>query len=276
MNNDLFICPPSPTVLTSQSGVYEILNTVNGKQYIGSAKKFAHRWWSHKRDLNAGEHHNRHLQASWNIHGAGAFQFKALLICAPVKDQLLMYENLCFKAFDPEYNIMRIADSHQGVKRTPETRAKLSAALTGRHLSEATKAKLVTANLGKKASAETKAKMSATQSAIPRQPHTAETKAKLSAFWIGTTRSAEDRRKISAGQLGIKKRPHTIETKARLSAALKGRPVAPAVLAARIGRKQSAEHIANRIVKHHTPETRAKMAAAHQAYWAAKRATSAC
>lgn len=32
-------------VLLNQSGIYEILNTVNGKRYIGSAKNFSKRWW---------------------------------------------------------------------------------------------------------------------------------------------------------------------------------------------------------------------------------------
>ena len=34
-------------VLLNQSGIYEILNTVNGKRYIGSAKNFSKRWWGH-------------------------------------------------------------------------------------------------------------------------------------------------------------------------------------------------------------------------------------
>lgn len=258
--------------MKNQSGIYEILNTVNGKRYIGSAKKFGRRWDLHKRNLRSGKHHNRHLQSAWIKYGAEAFEFQAILICAPVKEQLLMYENLCFKGFNPEYNIMRIADSHQGVKRTPETRARLSAALTGKHPSEETKEKIRVIRTGTKASAETKAKMSATQSAIPHQPCAEETKAKLSALWIGTTRTEEDCRKISEGQTGIKKKPHTEETKALLSSLLKGRPVAPAVLAARIGRKQTPEHVANRIVKHHTPETRAKMSASHLARSALKQA----
>jgi group I intron endonuclease len=260
--------------MKNQSGIYEIFNTVNGKRYIGSAKKFGYRWWTHKRDLKAGAHHNRHLQAAWEVYGADAFVFRPLLICAPAKKMLLMYEQRAIDAYNPEYNIMRIADSHQGVKRTPETCARLSAALTGKHHSDETKEKIRVIRTGTTASEETKAKMSATQSTIPHKPLSEETKAKLSALWIGTTRTEEDCRKISEGQLGKKKKPHTAETKAHLSAVLKGRPVAPNVLAARIGRKQTPEHIANRIVKQHTPETKEKMSRAHQAYWAAKRATT--
>lgn len=54
-------------------------------------------------------------------------------------------------------------------------------------------------------------------------------------------RTEETRRKIGESRRG---RTNSIECRARLSAALKGRHVRPEVLAARIGRKLSPEHVA--------------------------------
>ena len=58
--------------MKNQSGIYEILNTANGKRYIGSAVHFARRWYLHCWKLNRGEHHSAKLQNAWNKHGAGA------------------------------------------------------------------------------------------------------------------------------------------------------------------------------------------------------------
>ena len=64
-------------------GIYEIRNTLTGIRYIESSRDIRKRWWRHRRDLNRGFHHNRHLQRSWVKHGAERFDFVVLCPCLP-------------------------------------------------------------------------------------------------------------------------------------------------------------------------------------------------
>lgn len=47
-------------------GIYKILNTHTGRQYIGQAKRFKERWRSHASSLLKGKHQNKFLQADFN------------------------------------------------------------------------------------------------------------------------------------------------------------------------------------------------------------------
>jgi len=111
-------------------GIYEILNTADGKLYIGSAVSFVSREHDHRRDLKCGKHANSRLQNAWNKYGEAAFTFRPLLICAP-KD-LLDYEQCFLDVLKPEYNIAKIAGSQLGTKRSVESRARMSAAMMGK------------------------------------------------------------------------------------------------------------------------------------------------
>jgi hypothetical protein len=137
--------------------------------------------------------------------------------------------------------LRNLTDGGEGVSghvHSPETRAKLSAALKGRNLSAEHRVNIGTAGKGRIFSPEHRARISAANS----NPST-ETRAKIGAIWKGRNRSAE--------------------TKAKLSAALKGRTLSPEhrakVVAALKGRDPS-------------QETRAKLSAAAAAREAAKRA----
>lgn len=60
------------------SGIYKIINKVNGKYYVGSSSQLNvqyGRWYKHKRDLTKGVHINSHLQFAWNKYGPDAFDF---------------------------------------------------------------------------------------------------------------------------------------------------------------------------------------------------------
>jgi group I intron endonuclease len=57
-------------------GIYNIVNLVNGKIYIGSARNFVDRLDNHVSDLRNNKHGNGHLQASFNIYGEENFIFK--------------------------------------------------------------------------------------------------------------------------------------------------------------------------------------------------------
>lgn len=64
--------------LTNVWGIYKILNTINGKFYIGSTNNLRKRLYEHYRELNLGTHTNKHLQAAWIKYGKEGFKFQIL------------------------------------------------------------------------------------------------------------------------------------------------------------------------------------------------------
>jgi group I intron endonuclease len=65
------------------SGIYKILNKINGKYYVGSAKNIYDRWSDHKKDLKKSRHHNRHLQRAWDKYGKENFELVVVETCVP-------------------------------------------------------------------------------------------------------------------------------------------------------------------------------------------------
>ncbi len=153
------------------------------------------------------------------------------------------------------WNLTNLTDGGEGaigVVRSPETRKRLSSALTGR-----------------KASAETCANMSAAKStpdaiAFIRRLHTGrkrsvETRARIGAASKGRVPSEEARARMGNAARG---RVKTDETRRKLSEALTGKP-------------KSTTHINNmrlsRTGKKASDETRQKMSDTHKKRWAAKK-----
>ena len=64
------------------TGIYAIINKVNGKIYVGQAVSIEDRWGDHKARLNRGKHENSHLQRAWDKYGADNFEFTVLTECA--------------------------------------------------------------------------------------------------------------------------------------------------------------------------------------------------
>jgi group I intron endonuclease len=142
----------------NRSGIYEIINVVNGHRYIGSAINLRHRWKHHKGDLRNNIHHSWILQRAWNKYGGSSFIFKPILYCDP--EMILIYEQLFIDGLQPEYNIEKIAGSHLGCKRSDETKRKMSIAQKGHYVSEMTRQRLIDSHKGYKITEETKRKMS--------------------------------------------------------------------------------------------------------------------
>lgn len=80
------------TVDINLSGIYKIINLVNGKFYIGSAVHFRKRWELHRSNLRNNKHDNRHLQNAWNLYGEKIFKFEILKFCD--KENLLVNEQI--------------------------------------------------------------------------------------------------------------------------------------------------------------------------------------
>lgn len=231
----------APHILAA-SGIYAIVNKVNGKRYVGSAVDLKRRWRRHRWLLTRGEHHSKKLQHAWDKHGSESFSF---VILESVVDLRALTDREQFWIDSHQtvgkngYNICPTAGSILGVKRSPETLAKMRASGLKYRATDETREKLRAANTGKKASPEKLAKMAA----IVKSPETLE---KLRLAGIGRKLSAESIEKMRAFNTGIKKSDEA-KQKMRL---------------AKLGRKLS-------------PETRERMAAAQRQRRDREQATSA-
>jgi group I intron endonuclease len=58
--------------------IYKIINTVNGKFYVGSTTNHYERFRIHRQKLRSSKHHCKHLQASWNKYGENSFVFAVI------------------------------------------------------------------------------------------------------------------------------------------------------------------------------------------------------
>ena len=140
------------------TGIYEILNTVNGKWYRGQARgqTIAQRWSDHKRRLRNGKHDNNHLQRAWDKYKEDAFTFRVLSRCAPefCNEMEAYWIGEDYNNRDVSYNMKAGGDVN-----TPseETKHKMSEArrgdkhpMYGKTLNEEHKAKIGAAHKGAK------------------------------------------------------------------------------------------------------------------------------
>ena len=163
------------------SGIYKIVNKINGKYYVGSAKVICNRWREHKRTLKIGTHHCAYLQRSWNKNGECNFEFIVVEKCSSdirfIVEQ--KYLDIAKTEKDKCYNSQFLVN---GGDKTEETKKRMSEARKGVRLSEETKRKLSEMNKGKLFGT--------------RHPLTDETKEKLRRCNIGKHHTEEARLKI--------------------------------------------------------------------------------
>lgn len=121
------------------SGVYAIVNTVNGKRYVGSSRDIAIRWRGHKADLKRGAHHSRILQSAWNKYGRDAFM---IITLEEVEvDRLLLVEQEYLDREIGEYNASSDAanpPSWKGRKQSTVHISRRTVGMTGRKFSPET------------------------------------------------------------------------------------------------------------------------------------------
>lgn len=96
------------------SGIYQIINKVNGNIYIGSASYINRRINNHFYNLKNNKHHSIHLQRAWNKYGKEVFEFQVIEECE--KDKLIEREQYYIDNLKPKYNICINARSRLGVK----------------------------------------------------------------------------------------------------------------------------------------------------------------
>ena len=157
---------------TELPGLYTIENTLTHDIYVGSTVCFRKRWKFHQYLLRHGKHHSPHLQASWWKHGEDVFRFMSIAVIHD-KDERIRMEQHFITSLRPKYNVSPTAQSCLGVKRSPETRAKIQAAVlepdrmaklverSKQPKSPEHRERIAKAHVGKKHSEETRAKMRA-------------------------------------------------------------------------------------------------------------------
>lgn len=223
-----------------QSGIYQILNTANGKRYIGSAKSFHARFRKHKTSLQNGKHHAVKLQRAWNKYGPDAFVFSPILLCSA--ENLLAYEQICmdhFAAYHSGYNSTIKANSKLGIKSSPETRQKISKAKKGKPLSDAHRKAIGIGGTGKTHTAETKAKLSIAHTGKPKSSAQIE---KMRQANLGKTLPTETKQKISESLLGNSRALGNVlsdKTRKLMSEAHKGKRQDPDWVAKRIASRMA-------------------------------------
>jgi group I intron endonuclease len=117
--------------IKTKPGIYRV--TIGDRFYIGSAANLSQRRSRHLRDLRSGKHQSPIMQNAFNKHGEDRFGFETILVCE--KGDLLMYEQ---KLIDKHYsdelcmNACRVAGSHLGLKRSDETKRRMSISAKGR------------------------------------------------------------------------------------------------------------------------------------------------
>lgn len=118
-------------------GVYQILNLVNGKRYIGISKDCELRWQQHKNDLVKNKHKNVHLQRAWNTYGELNFEFSIIDVYDYSKDRRGLLEKEIeyiakFDSFKNGYNRTIGGDGSSLITFSDERNRKISAKLKGR------------------------------------------------------------------------------------------------------------------------------------------------
>jgi group I intron endonuclease len=179
--------------------IYKIINTTNGKFYVGSTTNTRERFRTHRNKLRGNKHHCPHLQAAWNKYGENAFLFR-VVEDIPQDQSLQEAEDRWLIGWvgNPQcYNAgLRSGAPWRGVKTEDHP-------CYGREKSDEEKARI---------SAGLKATYAADPSAHPRvgKEHTDEVKEQIrqkklanpTRAWLGIPRDEATKAKISAAQKG--------------------------------------------------------------------------
>lgn len=112
-------------------GIYKIINTENGKIYIGQSINISHRWNCHKYDLKNKRHKNPHLQRAYDLNPK-AFKFEIICKCSEedLNDLEIFFINK-YKSNDSKYGYNLDNGGNGAGRMSEETKRKLSESKMG-------------------------------------------------------------------------------------------------------------------------------------------------
>jgi group I intron endonuclease len=94
----------SKDTLNQKSGIYKIINKLDGKYYVGRSRNIVKRWKTHNRDLSYNRHHNDYLQRAWNKYGHDNFEFVVVEYVENKQSLLIDAEERYIQKFIEERN----------------------------------------------------------------------------------------------------------------------------------------------------------------------------
>lgn len=203
--------------MNKKSGIYQILNKVNGKVYIGQSININVRFSDHKNKLIKNCHHNKHLQDAFNKYCKDNFEFNVLEEVPT--ENLTVREQYWLdikKAYNRKfgYNIAICADS--------PSKGRVGTMLNRRH-SELSIQKMRNSHKGQVSNMKGKHHTEATKQLI-REKH------------IGMRASVETKSKMSLHNVGMKGKKQTESAKQKMSLAKKGKPWTVAMRESRVSK----------------------------------------
>ena len=220
-------------------GIYCLLNTVNGKRYVGASVDVKNRWSAHRCSLRKGTHRNVHLQRAWNRDGEGAFVFQMLEEVADT-NKLLNRERANIALYNScgdkdGYNLSMPDETNTKFILPEETRRRMSEALKGKSPSEEHRRNLSKSRIGKRMPESSRLKMAASIQALYDSEYGVEYRRKQSEKHTGKVLTEEHIRNITKASTGRLHSEETrrklceinsnrsLETRRKLSEALKGK-----------------------------------------------------
>lgn len=194
--------------MTQGSGLYEIVNTIDGKRYYGSSIRIGRRWSCHRTQLRRGVHGNPHLQAAWAKHGESAFAFRVLALLEPAD------------LADAE---ARLLSGLVGRKDCYNVVVDSRAAMRGRSLSPAHKAALFAGMRAFERGSQWRQRLSDAQKALVTPEERERRRTRMLGRKIGP-QSAEHRAKGAASRRGKKRALRSAEWSFKCGSVHRGKP----------------------------------------------------
>jgi hypothetical protein len=124
----------------NRSGVYRLINNVNGKSYVGSSTNLTHRFYWYFNTKNLVSRNTFTICKALLKYGYSNFTLEILEYCDP--DSLISREQYYLDLLNPEYNILPAAGSTRGRFLSQQHKAKISATKLGVKPSKETLEKL--------------------------------------------------------------------------------------------------------------------------------------
>lgn len=115
------------------SGIYRILNKINGNCYIGSSLNVEKRYKHHLSTLRHNSSRCSILQKTFNKYGEDNFEFQVILCCKP--EYRLYYEQQLIRELNSQYNVFtNVSDSPlRQFTFTEQSKLKMSIAHKGKN-----------------------------------------------------------------------------------------------------------------------------------------------